>query len=179
MKRHPFEEWLLDDNPLSVEEASALENHLQNCEPCRQLSESWKAVETELLNAPLIGPRPGFTARWQERLAAEQKALERRQSLAFLGFTIFGAILLFGSLTILAMPLLQNPELLIWAWLYRLGEVASVLHTADAFFGSLFRSVFSIIPFSGWILLVGVMSEMAVLWLVSFRLITNPRRVIR
>lgn len=179
MKRHPFEDWLLDDSSLSIEESAALENHLQNCEPCRQLSESWKAVETELLAGPLIGPRPGFTARWQERLAAEQKALERRQSLALLGFTIFGAVLLLGSLTILAMPLLQNPNLIIWTWLYRLGEMISVVQTADAFFRGFFHSVFTIVPISGWILLVGVMCELAVLWLVSFRLITNPRRVIR
>ena len=179
MKRHLYEDWLLDDDVLSIEESAALETHLQSCVSCRQLSESWKSVEAELLAGPLIGPRPGFTARWQERLAAEQKALERRQSLAFLGFTIFGAALLLGSLIILALPLLQNPNLILWTWLYRVGQMVSVAQTMNAFFSGFFRSVITLIPLSGWILLIGVLCELAVLWLVSFRLVTNPRRVSR
>lgn len=177
MKHQPFEDWLFSSEPLAPSETAALQAHLQNCDSCRQLSGAWIEVEDWLKRSPVVAPASGFVNRWQDRLAAEQQRLHRRQSLAMLGFSIGAAFLLFSSLVILTLPLLKEPNVLFWTSLYRLMSIFSVANTASDFLIGLGRSLPAGVPLIGWVLLAGVLSELCVLWVVSFRLLTNPRRV--
>jgi predicted anti-sigma-YlaC factor YlaD len=178
MVHRPFEDWLLDEEPLSTEKAVALQEHLQGCSSCRQLSQAWKEVEVDLRTSPVLAPRTGFTNRWQARLEADRRRLHRRQSAAALGFSLGGAVLLLGSLSLLALPVLATPKLLLWAWVLHLIELISYTGDLQEIILSVFNIQSRMIPTAWWILLVGFFSMLVVVWIVSLRYFTTPRRVI-
>jgi hypothetical protein len=182
MNHKTFEDWLFTDleqpeDTLNREQSQRLHAHLETCESCQQLALSWRAVELDLKAAPMAAPAPGFTSRWEARLMAERKRLERRQSLAILGFSVAGAVLLLGSLLLLAWPWLQSPSVVLWGWLYRLLTLTSVVSTVGDILATMFQSVTGLVSPGWWILIAGLVCELAVLWVVSFRLLTNPRRI--
>jgi hypothetical protein len=178
MVHRPFEDWLLDDEPLSTEKAAALQEHLQSCASCHQLSQAWREVEVDLRISPILPPRTGFTNRWQARLEADRRRLHRRQSAAALGFSLGGAALLLGSLSLLALPVLATPKLLLWAWVLHLVELISYTGDLQEIILSVFNIQSRMIPIAWWILLIGFFSMLVVVWIVSLRYFTSPRRVI-
>lgn len=182
MNHEPFEDWLLEDpdqlgQSLDAHETASLSAHLETCESCRQLALALREVESELRVAPVLAPAAGFSSRFQVRLEAEQRRLHKRQSLAVLYFLIGGATLLFGSLLILALPLIQTPNVLVWTFLYRLIGIVSLVEAAQGVLRVLFQTITGVISPAGWVILAGVMSELGVLWVVSLRLLTHPRSV--
>jgi hypothetical protein len=180
MNHQPFKDWLIADpteEPLTPEQRTALQGHLQGCESCRLLSTAWQAAESRLKQAPTLAPEPGFASRWHRRLQADRQRLHRRQSLALLSFSLAGAALLLGSLAILAYPLLESPSLLFWTWLYRLMTMISYAGTAQDIFAGIFNTATVKLSWIWWVITAGVLTELAVLWIVSYRLLTNPRRI--
>ena len=178
MVHRPFEDWLLDEERLTTEKAVALQEHLQSCASCRQLSQAWQEVEVDLRTSPTLAPRMGFTNRWQARLESDRRRLHRRQSAAALGFSLGGAALLFGSLSFLALPVLATPKLLLWAWALHLVELVSYTGDIQAIIFSVFQIQPRMIPIAWLILLAGFFSMLVVVWIVSLRYFTSPRRVI-
>lgn len=178
MKHQPFEDLLFSEEPLTTQEKAALQEHLQECMSCRLLAAGWQEVEDQLHRAPQLAPEPGFTLRWQARLEADRKRFHRRQSLALLSFIIGGTVLLLGSIAILAWPVFQSPSILFWSWVYEMVGLMSYAFRAQELFLTYFQGVTGAIPWIWFILFVGVISQLAVLWFVSFRLLTNPRRII-
>ena len=180
MNHKLFEEWLftyLDSDDLEAEQASQLQDHLRTCNSCQNLAKSWREVDRHLFNAEVVSPPAGFMNRWQERVEQDRKLLEHRQTVAILLFAIGGAVVLFGSLILLLWPWLGMPEVFIWGWIYRLSSLVVYFEPANKLIAILFQSFSgSVSPF-WWILFAGLLSELAVLWLVSYRWLTNPRRV--
>ena len=184
MNHRLYEEWLfahLDPagDDLSAQQAKELETHLQGCVSCQQLAASWRQVESELRRPALAEPAEGFTLRWQNRLEVERARLHKRQALAVLAFYVAAGALVFGSLLVLAWPWLGSPQVLFWSWFYRLYTLVSYASVAQEFLSPVFQAATQALPFTGWMFLVGILCELGVLWLVSFRLVTNPRRIAR
>ncbi|HEX9028499.1 MAG TPA: hypothetical protein VF823_04930, partial [Anaerolineales bacterium] len=92
---------------------------------------------------------------------------------------IGGAALLFGSLLILALPFIQTPNVLLWTFIYRLIGIVSIADAAQDVLRVLFQAITGVISPVGWAILIGLMCELGVLWVVSLRWLTNPRRVTR
>jgi len=178
MVHRPFEDWLLDDEPLTAEKAGALQEHLQSCASCRQLSQAWQEVEVDLRTSPILSPRTGFSNRWQARLEADRRRLHRRQTAAALGLSLGGAALLFGSLSLLALPVLTTPKLFLWAWVLHLVQLVSYTGDLQEIVLSVFHIQSRMIPIAWWVLLAGFYSMLVVVWIVSLRYFTSPRRVI-
>lgn len=177
MNHQLYEDWLLSEEPLAPQETAALQQHLQGCESCSLLSVAWQEVEDQLQMAPTLAPAPGFTGRWQARLEADRQRLHRRQSLALLGFSMAGAFLLFSSLAIFALPLLESPNLLFWTWIYRILSLGFLVASLQDFAAILFQTATGTVSIVGLVLFAGLLSELGVLWIVSWRILTNPRRV--
>lgn len=173
----PFEDWLLSRAMLNPAEKQSLLEHLRNCDSCRQLSTSLYEVESRLRAAPAVTPSPGFTNRWLARLEAERQKLHRRQTLAILLFYIGGAAIVLASLGILGLQYFQSPETFFWSWLYRLMTLVDLVSGAGEMYRVSLRTIIDLIPLTGWVLFVGILSELAVIWFVTLRLLTNPRRV--
>ena len=54
-------------------------------------------------------PEPGFTLRWQSRLAQEQQRRQRLQTATMLAFGVGVALSLVLLLGLLAFPVIRNP----------------------------------------------------------------------
>ncbi len=99
MNHRPFEDWLLNQDPLTPAQRRELQDHLQVCPKCAALVE----VDLALKAARQVAPHEGFTDRFHLRLEAQRKALRRRN---VLGFLIL-ALAVVGGLVWLILPTLQ------------------------------------------------------------------------
>jgi hypothetical protein len=182
MTHHPFEEWLfLDPNSseevLSEQEYSQLHSHLQSCESCSSLSRSWNETQKELRNGYFISPASGFANRWLDRLEMDRQKDQRRQSLALLIISFSAAAILLGMLIWFAWPWVQAPKVFLWTSVYRMVRLYSYIGGFQTFFSAMFQAATSVVPISWFLVSIGIISELAVLWIVSYRILTNPRRL--
>ncbi len=163
MDHRPFEDWLLNNQTLSVSEKRQLDAHLQGCSSCSALAEVTLALKTVTMAAPAVG----FSDRFQVRLAARKKALRRRNFWGFLLLTLS----VLSVLTIISWPvltsLLQSPVDLLTSWL---GSLLSFWASVDAMAHAgfvLFRIVPSFIPTYIWTVVLFAACGWSLLWVFS------------
>jgi hypothetical protein len=90
MAHQPFEDWLLNDQPLTPTEKRDLDAHIRTCKYCAALAETG----VELRSVRVISPKPGFAGRFEKRLAAKRIADGRRRRRSPIVFLLRGAALL-------------------------------------------------------------------------------------
>jgi hypothetical protein len=186
MNHQPYHDWVFVDphrpeEALTAEETSALRAHLDECTECRQWLFAWSSVEEDLQAAPQLAPTAGFAGRWQERLAADRlrqrERLHRRQSLVILGLSMGAAFVLLTTLIFLAWPLIKSPSLFVWTSIYQLLHWASIFGATQQFLGSLLHASNAAMSPVSWIFAAGGLTLLSVLWVVSYRLLTQPRSI--
>ena len=163
MNHLPFENWLLNDTPVTPEQQHELELHLRDCSYCMALAETGRMLKT----AKMISPAGGFTARFQARLA-ERKIVERRRRLWGSGlFTTGGLALLIWILAPYAISFFASPATWISGmvgWLVFLGTTLLALVDAS-------RVILSVIPNFlppfAWMVLLSMFAGIGLLWSVS------------
>jgi hypothetical protein len=168
-----------DTEDLSPEQSQILNAHLESCENCRSLARAFFGLEAVLNQADMVEPEPGFTARWQTRLENNRLQAYSRQIIKTSVFVLGGLLLLSGAMLLMIWPLLRTPSLVFWTWVYQLFSLYTYVGAFEDFVASLFRSSMGVTPLIAWVFCLGMLSELAVLWIISYRLITNPRRVIK
>ncbi len=72
----PFATWILEEEPLSPAQRTALKAHLAQCPSCRNLDMGWQAAHRALRHYPESSPPPGYLLRWQTYRERQKK---RRQ----------------------------------------------------------------------------------------------------
>lgn len=177
MSHQPYEDLLFSDEELAVQESTALREHLQECESCYQLSIAWGAVEIKLQESPLAAPEPHFVNRWRTRLEAERIKNQKRQNRIMLILTWGIAAIILAALVYLALPLFQSPKVVALTYLYQLINLVWVVNFVQGLFNVITNSVFGVFSFVWLGIAVGVMTLLSVLWVVSIRYLTSPRRV--
>jgi hypothetical protein len=163
MNHQPFENWLLDNQPLTLEEKRGLQSHLQDCAHCTALAE----VNLELRSVKMAAPAAGFTARFQQRLKGYRLREQRNRLVGV-------SILAFGGLGLTAwfvgpyvLGFLGSPAEWISAMV---GFLLSLISMADAIgdIGSiLLRVLPDFIPPFAWLVFVSALSGFGLLWAVS------------
>ncbi|MBN1995654.1 MAG: zf-HC2 domain-containing protein [Anaerolineae bacterium] len=136
--------WL--DNELSPAESAELQTHLAECPACERICQALQGIDQFLHQASTVmkGPQPGFSARFEARLARQN---DRRNQMwlgltvLFLGtlaFAVIGAIA-GGAILIGARATMLNVQTLY----YFLGELGGVVNQIRAFInlGGLFFKV--------------------------------------
>jgi hypothetical protein len=163
MDHRPFEGWLLDNQQLDADEKRQLNAHLQVCRSCTALAE----VNLALKSVKMAAPAEGFADRFQVRLAAQKKALRRRN---FWGF-LFLTLSVLSVLTVIAGPLIMSlvvsPVSVLTTWL---GSLLSfwVSLNAMAHAGQvLFRVAPGFIPGYIWTLVLFAACGWSLLWVFS------------
>lgn len=174
----PFEEWVLSGESLNSEESRLLQEHLETCETCRTLSISWKDVHTELVRAPMRSPLPGFSRRWEARLAAERYRRDRKQGVTMFVLSAGFALMLIIALGLWVMPLLQAPRLFLLLWVYQLVTTFAYVTSIGSAIGTVAGKLYGLVPWTFWIALVVFSGSLGLLWIVIFRKLTSTRRVI-
>lgn len=178
MNHKPYSDWLFEEaNMISPEQSKALHEHLVKCDSCQNLSGSLHQLETVLSRAELVGPEAGFSARWQVRMQVRRAQSHRRQIAATLFAIVSGILLLIGLFVYIAWPWLRTPNLLIWTWIYQWFTVYAYIDALRDTLSAIFGGMNGLFPLTGWVFSLGILSELAVLWVVSYRLLTRPRRV--
>ncbi len=105
MNHRPFEDWLSDDQPLTLEQKRDLQAHLQICTSCTALAESNLALKS----VHMVSPAVGFASRFQARLTENRRAARVRQIIGTLVLVIGGLGLLFWLLNPLLMEIIVSP----------------------------------------------------------------------
>jgi hypothetical protein len=177
MNHQPFENWLLSEETLPPEQASALQEHLRTCDSCRKLQGSWNGVAQMFCETPQVGPAAGFANRWQARLAEQRRITQRRQVLAVLAIFGTGAFVLFALLSMHALEILRSPGQLLMIWIYRLLLYVAYADAIRDFFTSFGSVFFGFLPAHAWLFVLGAISMAAVLWVVLYQHLTSPRRI--
>ncbi len=174
MNHQPFEEWLLDDKPLDPEQQRELQNHMRTCESCTAVAESNLALRT----ARLVGPAPGFSARWQVRLVTARESERRRARIGTLVFTLGGLALLALLAGPTLLSILEEPAewiaMVVQTLLFSFTLLAALVEASSI----LLRVIPSIVPPFAWLVLFSAMSGLGLLGSISiWRLTRLPQGV--
>ena len=163
MNHRPFEDWMLNDMPITSEQKRELDAHLRTCSYCNALSETGMVLRS----VKKISPRAGFTQRFQAHLAGRKLAERRRRFWGAILFTLGGLSLL----TMLALPYLSTFFASPATWISAIVEwgiflIVTLQALAQA--GSVMLSVIPgfLSPF-GWMILISSFAGISLLWSVS------------
>jgi len=88
--------WL--DGRLVQAEVEQVEEHIATCADCRMALDALRHVDRLLSAAPLVLPAPGFTLRFQARLAARRRRRRTWAGILTLGLATLGILLVTGVL---------------------------------------------------------------------------------
>ena len=177
MSHQPYETWLFSEERLLPEQAQALREHLRNCEACRRLEQSWSGVQQLFQRSMPTAPAPGFTARWQARLAAEQRRRQRRNGWIMLSVTGGIALVLLLFLGAQALDLFRSPEQILMFLIYRVSSLYIYGQASLQIVPELLRPLVGVLPFTIWLVAIGLASILAVLWIVAYQKIMALWRI--
>ncbi len=175
MKPSEFERWILDDQDLPTGQEQALSNALAVSPRLRELRAGWQAAQAELQQAEPAIPAPGFTERWQARLASYESRRRQRQVNMVLSGTLAGA---FGSLAVLAISMLRSPAGLASAVIEAAISIQRQISSGVQLAGALIDGV----PLAAGVLLLSVtLAWLSVIWFATlyryaFQSLSNGER---
>ena len=162
MNHQPFEDWLLNDKPITQEQKRELDMHMRTCAYCAALAETG----IELKSVKKASPQPGFTNRFQVRLAERKIAEQRRRLWGSALFTVGGLVLLMWLFSPYLFSFLSAPATWIAATMQALAQAGSV-------FVKILPDFLS--PFA-WMVLLSAFAGVSLLWTVSiWRFVRVPR----
>ena len=172
MNHQPFEDWLLNDKPITQEQKRELDMHMRTCAYCAALAETG----IELKSVKKASPQPGFTNRFQVRLAERKIAEQRRRLWGSALFTVGGLILLMWLFSPYLFSFLSAPATGIAAFI-QWGVFVLTTMQALAQAGSVFVKILPdfLSPFA-WMVLLSAFAGVSLLWTVSiWRFVRVPR----
>jgi len=106
MKSRQLDHWPMDERDLSAAEIERLERELEKSPELQKELSAWQAIEASFRESPMVGPEPGFTHRWQARLATRRERRSQRQVNLLLGLLMMGA---FSALLLIGLDTLASP----------------------------------------------------------------------
>ncbi len=178
MNHQFFETLLLSDSELTHVESAMLEEHLQTCGACRQFSDALVEVDNLFHSTAIVSPATGFSQRWQETLAQDHIKRQQRQTwlIIIVGVCSIGALLLLLGFTVL--PIFISPISILWAELFSIVTWFSAVEAIVDILSTLFRAAYSVVPASLWIALSFAFLGLCAIWVVAFKQVTTPRRLV-
>ena len=169
MNHRPFEDWLLQDQPLTPEQKHELQSHLRVCTSCTAIAESNLALHS----TQKVAPAAGFAERFQARLIQRRREQRWRQAIGSLVLVIGGVGLLYWLAGPLVQEMMRSPAEWITAVVgYFLFILTSIQAWSEAGW-VLLRVVPNFISPSGWIVLLFMVSGLTILWMFSIRRFTR------
>jgi hypothetical protein len=163
MDHRPFEDWLLDNQPLTIDQQRQLNSHLRTCSTCTALAE----VNLALKSVKMAAPAEGFSSRFQLRLAAKKQALRWRN---FSGFAILTLSVL-GLLGWVSWPVLkdltQSPVTLLASWMSSLIPLWTSLQAIFRAGVVLFKVVPGFVPAYIWAVVLFAAGGWSLVWVLS------------
>jgi flagellar biosynthesis protein FliQ len=163
MKHQPFEEWLLNETPLTPEQKRELDLHARSCAYCSALLETGMVLRS----VKVVAPAEGFTARFQARLA-ERRLADRRRRIWGMGLFLIGGL---SFLLWLAGPsifrFLSSPEVWIAAFVEWGIFLITTLQAMTQAGEVLLHVIPGFVPPFVWLILASGLAGVSLLWSVS------------
>ncbi len=165
MNHRPFEDWLLDDLPLTPQQARELQAHVRSCTSCAAIAESNVALHA----TRLVGPAIGFTDRFQLRLAKRRREQRWRQVIGTLVLVLGGLGLLSWVAGPFILDALRSPASWITAGVSYFLFILTSLQVLSEASAILLRVLPTFITPAGWVGLTLGAAGLGYLWAVSIR----------
>jgi hypothetical protein len=174
MNHQPFEDWLLNDKPITLEQKRELDIHVRTCAYCAALAETGLALKS----VKKASPQAGFTNRFQARLAERKLAEQRKRLWGSVLFTVGGLVLLMWIVSPYLFSFVSAPATFIAA-LVQWGVFIVTTIDAVAQAGSvLLRIVPDFLSPFAWMVIISAIAGIGLLWSVSiWRFVRVPRGV--
>jgi hypothetical protein len=172
MNHRPFEDWLLDDQPLTAQQERDLHAHVRSCTSCAAIAESNLALHS----TRKLPPRVGFTDRFKVRLAHWRRDQRRRQIVGTLVLVIGGLAVLYYLVGPTIQEALRSPAGWIAAAARYLVFALTSLRVLSEVSGILLRDVPSFISPGGWLLAVVIGSGLGLVWVFAARRLTHAQQ---
>ena len=174
MNHQPFETWLLDDKVLTPTEKRELDSHLRTCKNCTALAETGLALRS----SRVATPAPGFAMRFQQKLAAQKLAEQRRRLWGMIVLIVSGVGLLGWFLAPVLMSITTSPV----GFLLSAAGLFAFLFTSIQAFGEvltvMLRMLPAFLPPYMWMVHFSGAAGIGLLWAVSiWRLVRRPQGV--
>ena len=169
MDHRPFEDWLLDDQPLNMDQKRQLNTHLRTCPSCAVMAEVNLALESVREVAPAVG----FTDRFRIRLAAKKKTLRWRN---FWGYVvlILSVLVLFGWISWPVLKdLIQSPVNLLASWISYLVSFWASLQAIFRAGMVLFKVAPGFVPAYIWAVVLFAAGGWSLVWVISLMKFTK------
>jgi len=163
MNHRPFEDWLLNNQPLTPTEKLDLDAHVRACPHCAALAESG----IELRSVRMVPPAPGFTVRFQQRLAAQRIAERRRRLWGLVVLLVGGGALLLWLTAPFLLALISSPAQWITLVIGYLLFILTSMQTLGEIMLVFLRVVPGFIPPFVWMVIVSALAGLGLLWTVS------------
>lgn len=180
MGHQPFETWLLSGESLPPEQEQHLQEHLNNCQTCQQLSSAWSEVDELLKGASLIKPAHGFTERWKSRLAAleniELLKRQRRNTWLFFGISAGAVLLVLIYMIVQYFTSVQAPVQVFISGLTFWAGFLTLVSAAEVAFLPFVELLLVSVPIYWWFIFSALVGMAVFLSTISIRYILLPRR---
>ncbi len=165
MNHRPFEDWLLDDQPLTPQQQRDLQAHVRSCPACAAIAESNLALHA----TRLVRPAAGFADRFQVRLAKRRREQRWRQVIGTIGLVLGGLGLVYWLAGPFILAAIASPASFITVSVgYFLFILTSIQVFGEA--GSILLSVLpKFISPAGWVALTAGAAGLGFLWTISIR----------
>ncbi len=163
MDHRPFEDWLLDNQPLTINQKRQLNAHLQDCSSCTALAE----VNLALKSVRMVEPASGFVDRFEVRLAAKKKALRIRNIWGFVILSLSAGGIFTWVFWPVFQDLVQSPVNLLGTWI---ASLVSFWASFQAIFRAgmvLFKVVPGFVPSYIWAVILFGAGAWSFVWVAS------------
>jgi len=172
MNHQPFEDWLLDDEQLTMQQRRELQIHLRSCTRCSGIA----ASNLALRSGRLAEPAPGFVGRFLPRLTAWQRQQARRQVIGTVVLVLSGLALLYTLAGPAVLEAIRDPAGWVRDTTLFLVSVLSLARVASQVGGTMMRGMASLVPPpTGWgLLFVGF--GIVALWISMVRRLARAPR---
>jgi hypothetical protein len=169
MDHRPFEDWLLENQPLNADQKRQLNTHLQTCSTCTAIAE----VNLALKSARMAVPAAGFSDRFQLRLATRKVVLRRRN---FWGFSLL-TISVLGIMVWISWPVLKDlvlsPVNLLASWFSSLVSFWASLQAIVRAGMVLIKVAPGFVPTYIWTVILFAAGGWSLVWVVSLMKFTK------
>ncbi len=163
MNHRPFEDWLLDDQPLTPQQERELQAHVRSCNSCAAIAESNLALHA----ARMTEPKTGFTERFQLRLEKRRREQRWRQVIGTIVLVIGGLSLVFWLAGPFLLEVFRSPAAWITAGIGYLLFILTSLQVVAEATAILLRVLPGFISPSGWMALILGIAGLGSLWTLS------------
>jgi hypothetical protein len=169
MNHRPFEDWLLEDQPLTPEQKRDLQSHLRICTACSAIAESNLALHS----TRVASPAPGFRDRFQTRLAQRRREQRWRQTIGTLILVLGGLSLLYWLAGPVIQEALSSPAEWITTAVGYFLFVLTSLQVISVASTILLRVIPTFVSPAGLVVLSLIVSGVSFLWIISIWRVTR------